>query len=143
MIQACKELGVAFVPFSPLGRGVFTTNPPAPGAFPDGDFRKNNPRFLEPNYSSNLKAIEPLRAFAAARGVAMPALALAWVLHQGNHLIPIPGTRSAEHLEEDAAGAACVLTPDDLAEIEAILPVGFAHGDRYSAVQLVGVERYC
>jgi len=143
MIQTCAQLGVAFVPFSPLGRGVFTRTAPDPKTFPDGDFRKNNPRFLEPNYSFNLEAVKPFRAFAADKGVPTAALALAWVLHQGNHLIPIPGTRTAEHLEEDALGTSCTLTPDDLAEIETILPVGFAHGDRYSQSQLIGVERYC
>lgn len=143
MIQACRDLGVAFVPFSPLGRGVFAETPPDPATFPDGDFRKPNPRFLEPNYSYNLKAIQPFRDLAATKGVTTPVLALAWVLHQGNHLIPIPGTRSATHLEEDARAASCVLSPDDLAEIERLLPVGFAHGDRYSEAQLVGAERYC
>ena len=143
MIQACKDLEVAFVPFSPLGRGVFAQTPPDPATFPDGDFRKNNPRFMAPNYEMSLKTIQPFREFAAAKGVTTPALALAWVLHRGNHLIPIPGTRSAGHLQEDAAGASCRLTPDDLAEIERMLPVGFAHGDRYSATQLIGVERYC
>lgn len=143
MIQACKDLGVAFVPFSPLGRGIFTNKLPDPTKFPDGDFRKPNPRFIEPNYGHNLKAIEPFRDFAASKGVSPATLAMAWVLHQGNHLIPIPGTRSAEHLAEDAAGADCSLTPDDLAEIERILPIGFAHGDRYSDAQMVGVERYC
>lgn len=143
LIQACRDLGVAFVAFSPLGRGMFTENPPQSGAIPDGDFRKHNPRFVEPNYGFNLKAVEPFRAYAAERGMTTAALALAWILHQGNHIFPIPGTRTAEHLQEDASGADIVLTPDDLDDIEALLPVGFAHGDRYSQAQLVGAERYC
>ena len=143
LIRACKDLGVAFVPFCPLGRGVFGSRPPDPATFAKGDFRINNPRFLEPNYSHNLKALEPFRAFAAARGTTSAALALAWILHQGDHLIPIPGTRSAAHLAEDAAGAELDLSAEDLAEIDRLLPCGFAHGDRYSEAQLVGAERYC
>lgn len=143
LIQACKELGVAFLPFSPLGRGVFAAKSPDPATFPDGDFRKPSPRFLEPNYSANLKYIERFKHYAADRGDSSIALALAWTLHQGNHLISIPGTRSPGHLEELAAAASIVLTPDDLAEIERILPRGFAHGDRYSDAQMIGVERYC
>lgn len=143
MIQACKELGVAFVPFSPLGRGMFAARTPDPAQFGDGDFRKNNPRFIEPNFSRNVEAIAPFKAFAAEKGTSPATLAMAWVLAQGDHLIPIPGTRTAEHLKEDAAGADLVLSEADLAEIARILPPGFAHGDRYSQAQLFGVERYC
>ncbi|WP_282607009.1 aldo/keto reductase [Pelagibius sp. Alg239-R121] len=143
LIHACKELGVAFVPFSPLGRGVFADQSPDPTTFPAGDFRKNNPRFLEPNYSASLKIIDVFKRYAADRGVTSVALALAWTLYQGNHLIPIPGTRSPAHLEDLATAATITLTPDDLVEIERILPRGFAHGDRYSDAQIVGVERYC
>lgn len=143
MIRACADLGVAFVPFSPLGRGVFAAQPPDPASFGKMDFRKNNPRFLEPNYSANLKALEPFKAFAAAKGATPAQLALAWTLHQGEHLIPIPGTRSVAHLDDNAGAAALTLTPDDLAEIDRILPPGFAHGDRYSETQSIGAERYC
>lgn len=143
MIQACRELGVAFVPFSPVARGMFATPPPNPRGFAGNDFRKNNPRFIEPNFSSNLAMIERFRAHARDRGTTAAALAIAWVLHQGEHLIPIPGTRSRQHLEEDAGAADLALSASDLAEIEQILPCGFAHGDRYSEAQLPGAERYC
>lgn len=143
LIQACKELGVAFVPFSPLGRGVFAQKAPDPKRFSKGDFRENNPRFLEPNYSYSLKYIEEFKRYAADRGVTSIALALAWTLHRGEHLIPIPGTRSPSHLEDLASAASITLSAEDLAEIERILPVGFAHGDRYSDAQIVGAERYC
>lgn len=143
VIQACRDLGVAFVPFSPVGRGIFATKTPDPTAFGKGDFRKNNPRFLEPNFSYNVKAIEPFKVLAADMGTTPSSLAMAWVLAQGDHLIPIPGTRSAAHLREDAAGVDLKLSTDDLAEIERVLPVGFAHGDRYSALQQFGAERYC
>lgn len=143
LIQACKDLGVAFVPFSPLGRGVLTSRVVDPSGFADGDFRKNNPRFLEPNFSYNMKALEPFKAFAAEIGTTPAALAIAWCLHQGDHLIPIPGTRSAANLEDCARGAERDLSAEELAEIERILPAGFAHGDRYSVAQLPGAERYC
>lgn len=143
LIQACKELGVTFVPFSPLGRGVLTSRELDPSTFPAGDFRKNNPRFLEPNFSHNMKALAPFKAFAAEIGATPAELAIAWCLARGEHLIPIPGTRSAANLEECARGAARDLRADEMAEIECILPVGFAHGDRYSVAQLPGAERYC
>ncbi len=143
MIQACERAGTAFVAFSPLGRGMFTSALPEPTQFAETDFRKNTPRFVEPNFSLNAKAVGRFSDYARDRGHSPAALALAWVLHRGGHVIPIPGTRSAEHLEEDAKGAEISLSAADLAEIEKILPVGFAHGDRYSEQQSIGPERYC
>ncbi len=143
MVQATKDLGVAFVPFSPLGRGIFASTPPCPETFGKLDFRKNNPRFLEPNYGLNLDALAPFMTFAADKKVTPASLALAWVLHRGEHLIPIPGTRSVAHLEEDAEAANLTLSAGDLAEIDRMLPAGFAHGDRYSEAQQIGAERYC
>ncbi len=143
MIDACRELGVAFVPFSPLGRGLFAPQAPDTASFGKLDFRLNNPRFIAPSYAYNLAAVEPFKTFAADKGVTSSTLAIAWVLHQGEHLIPIPGTRSAAHLADNAAAAALALSRDEMAEIEGILPRGFAHGDRYSEAQLAGAERYC
>jgi len=143
MVQACDELGVAFVPFSPLGRGVFTRSAPDPSTFTKIDFRKNNPRFLEPNYSYNHNAVDQFRSFASDKGLSPASLALAWILNRSETHIPIPGTRSADHLSECAAANEINLKEDDLAEIETLLPVGFAHGDRYSEAQLGGAERYC
>lgn len=143
MVQATKALGVAFVPFSPLGRGIFANKAPEPRTFGKMDFRKNNPRFLEPNFSDNLKTLEPFKAFAAEKDATPAELALAWVLARGDHLIPIPGTRSPGHLEEHARAAALDLQPDDIAAIDRLLPPGFAYGDRYSETQQIGAERYC
>ena len=143
VIQACEELGVAFVPFSPLGRGILTSARLDPATFSDDDFRKNNPRFLEPNFSANDRALEPFREFAAAKSTTPAALAIAWLLAKGDHLIPIPGTRTIDHLIEDAAGVDLPLSAGDLAEIDRVLPPGFAHGDRYSEGQWPGAERYC
>lgn len=143
MIQACNELGVAFVPFSPLARGMFASRTPDPSKFADGDFRKNNPRFLEPNFSRNVAALAPFKKLAVDLKITPIALALAWIMTRGDHLIPIPGTRSAGHLRECASGMGLSLGANDLAEIDRILPPGFAHGDRYSPEQRPGVEGYC
>lgn len=142
MLQACAELGVAFVAFSPLGRGVLSDRFPGREAFPPGDFRKGQPRFLDPNYAANMALIAAFKAFCAERGWATAAVALAWTLAQGDHVIPIPGTRTAAHLAELAQADAITLSPEDLAEIERLLPVGFAHGARYGAEQWPGVEHY-
>lgn len=143
MVQATKALGTAFVPFSPLGRGIFSTKPPEPETFGPGDFRKNNPRFLEPNLSDNLKAIQPFKTLAADLSTTPAALAIAWTLARDDHLIPIPGTRSAEHLEELASAADIKLDEATLAEIDVMLPPGFAYGHRYSDAQQIGAELYC
>ncbi len=143
MIQATGALGVAFVPFSPLGRGIFSREALDPSTFGPGDFRKNNPRFLEPNFSDNLRAIEPFKTLAADLGTTPAALAIAWTLAQGDHLLPIPGTRSAAHLEELAGAASLSLSAETMAEIDVMLPPGFAYGHRYSDAQQIGAELYC
>lgn len=143
LIQATERLGTAFVAFSPVGRGIFSSTPLDSSAFPAGDFRLANPRFVEPNFSRNLAHVEAFRAFAKARGLSPATLAIAWTLNRAKHIIPIPGTRSSAHLEEDVRAADITLSAADMAEIEAILPAGFAHGDRYSEAQTQGTERYC
>lgn len=139
LIQACRDLGVAFVAFSPLGRGMFGRTPMKRDFRAGIDFRDTNPRFTEPNFSANLAAIAPFRKLCAARGWTVPGAALAWVLAQGDHIIPIPATRTADHLRDWQPPA---LAPEDIAEIERILPAGFAHGDRYGDHQIAFVERY-
>ena len=109
----------------------------------DTDFRKANPRWQAPNHAYNQQALERFRAYAKERGMPTSKLAMAWVLGKGDHLIPIPGTRTGAHLQDWVDAADVELTAEDYAEIEAILPVGFAHGDRYSDTQTIGVERYC
>ncbi|MEZ5789647.1 MAG: aldo/keto reductase [Nitratireductor sp.] len=143
MIQACKRVGAAFVPFSPLARGMFGEKTPDPAAFAGRDIRIGNPRFVEPNFSANVAAIDRFKQFARERGWQPAALALRWVLDQGDHLIPIPGTRTRAHLAIDASADAIHLSREDHAEIERLLPAGFAHGSRYSDTQAIGVEVYC
>jgi aryl-alcohol dehydrogenase-like predicted oxidoreductase len=143
MIQTCAELGVAFVPFSPVARGMFADVLPDPESFADGDFRKGQPRFIGENFTANCITLDRFRDFCTSRGWSPAATAIAWTLDQGEHLIPIPGTRSRAHLEQLVDGNAIEFTDEDRAEIDRILPIGWAHGDRYSDAQIVGVERYC
>jgi aryl-alcohol dehydrogenase-like predicted oxidoreductase len=143
MIQACRELGVAFVPFSPLARGVFGQNYPDIQAMAKTDFRVAIPRFQPDNYARNIALIDRFKTYAADRDLTVSALAMAWVLNRGDHLIPIPGTRTAEHLAEWSNADQIKLSQSDMEEIEAILPVGFAYGDRYSHAQSRTAERYC
>lgn len=143
LIQTCADLGTAFVPFSPLARAAFGRDILDPDRLPATDFRLSIPRFKEPDWSFNKAKINEFRAFAAARGLTPSALALAWVLAQGDHIIPIPGTRSADHLADWIGASDITLTAEDHAEIAKILPVGWAYGDRYGIEQASTVERYC
>jgi aryl-alcohol dehydrogenase-like predicted oxidoreductase len=143
MIQACAELGTAFVPFSPLGRGILGDTDLDPHSFKDTDFRKPNPRFIGRNFAHNMEHVRTLRAFARDRGWTTAATAVAWTLDQGDHLIPIPGTRSPEHLRDWIGAGEIAFSEADRAELGRILPPGWAMGDRYSYQQLVGIERYC
>ncbi len=142
MVQTCKKLGTAFVPFSPLARGTLSDVVIDIDKLQPTDFRRSLPRFQEPNYSFNMVETEKFKSYARARSWKPASLALAWILHQHDHLIPIPGTRTAEHLAINIAGAKINLTPQDLKEIEEILPVGFAHGNRYSEAAQASVEIY-
>jgi aryl-alcohol dehydrogenase-like predicted oxidoreductase len=143
VLQTCRELGIAFVAFSPVGRGILSDRFPDPAAFPPEDFRRGNPRFQEPHYSLNKAAIAPFQAFCRSRGWATSAAAIAWTLDRGDHIVPIPGTRSAAHLRELWSATEIRFTEDDRAAIDRLLPAGFAHGPRYSEAQGGGSESYC
>lgn len=143
LVQACAELGTALVAFSPVGRSLLTDSPFRPDVVPTLPFLADNPRFLSPNYEANIEAIKPFREFANELGEPTAALAIAWVIQRGDHVVPIPGTRSVAHFQELVRGAHLTLEDDVLARIDAMLPVGWAHGDRYSNAQWIGPERYC
>ncbi|MEQ6202167.1 aldo/keto reductase [Sulfitobacter sp. HNIBRBA2951] len=142
LVQTCAELGTSLVAFSPVGRALLTDRPHSAASVLHMPFLTENPRFMEPNLSVNLQYNAKFRALAADMGVAAATLAVAWVLHRDDSVIAIPGTRNIDHLKELADGGSLDLTADDIARIEAVLPVGWAHGDRYSAAQWVGPERY-
>lgn len=143
LVQTCAELGTALVAFSPVGRSILTDHPLRPGGLAAIPFLQANPRFKPDNHAANLRISDGLRALAAEMGEPTAALAIAWLLAQGDHILPIPGTRNLDHLREAIRGTQISLSADNLARIEAVLPVGWAHGDRYDAVQWVGPERYC
>lgn len=140
MLGTCRDLGVAFVAFSPLGRGILTGTPLDPETLGRGDFRRMNPRFQEPCYAQNRAALAGFLELAAKRGVAPATLALAWVLAAGRHVLVIPGTRSAEHLEQDVAAARLRLSEQERDAVAAAFPAGFPWGARYSEAQMLGVE---
>jgi len=143
LIQTCAELGVAFVPFAPLARGIFGTTDFDPAQLEPGELRAAIPRFSAENWPHNRPYVAAFRAFAAELGVAPPVLALAWLLDQGPHVLPIPGTRVARHLRDWQGTTEVALTDADRAKLARILPVGWAHGDRYNDEQTLTVERYC
>lgn len=143
LVQTCAELGTSLVAFSPLGRSLLTDAPLSLEAVQDLGFLVNNPRFMDPNYSANIAAVRPFAELAADMGMTAAGLAIAWVMAQGEHVLPIPGTRSVAHFKEYLAAAERDLTADEVKAIEAILPIGWAHGDRYSVGQWVGPEKYC
>lgn len=143
LVQACAELGTSLVAFSPVGRGLLTDRPYRSEQIKDMAFMKGNPRFIEPNLSANIALSDPFRALAAEAGMPAAALAIGWLLARGPHILPIPGTKSAAHLAELAKGIAAPLPADLLAAIDRVLPVGWAHGDRYNEAQWHGPEKYC
>ncbi len=138
VIQTCEALDIALLAFSPLARGMFG-NQPLPA--PTDAFRAHSPRFAAGNFEENTARINALRAFCAARGWDTPATALAWTIAQSPKIIALPGTRLASHLRQWLTLPQ--LSADDLAQIETLLPKGFAAGDRYSTNQYRFVETYC
>jgi len=142
LIQDCEKLGVAFVPFSPLARGVFGRDIIDPAHADFGGFRQVMPRFQAPNWTHNHATATTFHAYAKLLGTNAAALSLAWLLAQGDHIFPIPGSRSADHINDWAAATMLDITPDIQAEINRILPIGWAWGDRYSAEQSILPERY-
>ncbi|MEM6387466.1 MAG: aldo/keto reductase [Pseudomonadota bacterium] len=142
LIQACAELGSALVAFSPVGRAFLTDAPFSFERAQSMPFTANNPRFMAPNYAANIAATDRLRTLAADMGEPTAALAIAWTIAQGDHVIPIPGTKNLTHLAELIRGTEITLSEDDLLRIETALPVGWAHGDRYNESQWEGPERY-
>jgi aryl-alcohol dehydrogenase-like predicted oxidoreductase len=131
VLETARELGIGFVAYSPLGRGFLTGRIDSVDALDPGDFRRGNPRFQGENLRQNLQIVERLQVMAADRGVSATQLALAWVLHQGSDVVPIPGTKRVGYLEENVAATEVPLSADELAQLDAIAPVGVAAGDRY------------
>lgn len=141
VLATVRELGIGFVPYSPLGRGFLTGAIRSPADFEDGDYRRNSPRFQGENFDRNLALVEQVNAIAADKGVTPGQLALAWVLAQGDDLVPIPGTKRLPYLEENLGALDVVLSAEDLARIDAVFPVDVAAGMRYPAASIGSVHR--
>src|SRR5215217_340779 len=131
VLPTVRELGIGFVPYSPLGRGFLTRRFSSPEDLPDDDFRKHNPRFQGQNFERNMELVDRIEEIAREKDVKPGQLALAWVLAQGDDIVPIPGTKRREYLEENVAAADIELSDDDLRRIDEAAPVGAAAGERY------------
>ncbi len=141
LFATCDELGIGFVPYSPLGRGFLSGEIQSIEDLAEGDFRRSNPRFMGENFQKNIDLVNAVTQIATDKGVTAAQLALAWVLAQGEHLVPIPGTRRVKTLEDNIASADVVLTPEDLARIEAVFPRDAAVGDRYAPAGRAALNR--
>ena len=141
LFAVTRELGVGFVPYSPLGRGFLSGEIKSVDDLDADDFRRSNPRFMGENFQKNLDLVEAVKAIAADKGVTAAQLALAWVLAQGDDLIPIPGTRRIATLEQNVAATDLVLSSDDLARIDAVFPKGAASGHRYAEAARAALNR--
>ncbi len=141
ILPAVRALGIGFVAYSPLGRGFLTGRFRSPGDLPEGDFRKNSPRFEPANFAKNRELAARVEAIAFRLGVTPGQLALAWLLAQGPDVVPIPGTKRVRYLEENAAAAAITLTPTILAELDAAAPRGATAGARYPETAMRSVNR--
>jgi aryl-alcohol dehydrogenase-like predicted oxidoreductase len=141
VLPTCRELGIGFVPFSPLGRGFLTGAIKSTDQFGETDFRRKLPRFEEENLKRNLAAVERLETYAAGKGVSAAQIALAWILHQGDFIVPIPGSRKIANLEQNIAAAAIRLTAADLAEIGSLVSPEQIAGQRYPETMLRDANR--
>ena len=132
VLKLCRELGIGFVAYSPLGRGFLTGKIKRVDDLANDDFRRSNPRFMGQNFQRNLDLVDRVESIARRKGCTPAQLALAWVLAQGNDIVPIPGTKHRARLEENIAAVGIELSADDLRELERAAPRGAAAGDRYT-----------
>lgn len=141
ILPVCRELGIGFVPFSPLGRGFLTGGVKDSGRFAENDFRNDNPRFQGENFSKNLEFLKKIEDIAVEKKCKPSQLALAWVLARGNDVVPIPGTKRRRYLEENVAALSVKLTDQDISRIDEVSPVGVAAGARYNSEMMKAVNR--
>jgi aryl-alcohol dehydrogenase-like predicted oxidoreductase len=137
ILPTTRELGIGFVAYSPLGRGFLSGRFRSPEEIPEDDFRRRNPRFQGENFERNLMIVERVRELAEEKGVSAAQLALAWVHHQGEDVVPIPGTKRRKYLEENVAATEVELTPEDLRRLDEAAPPGQTAGDRYPDMSTV------
>jgi aryl-alcohol dehydrogenase-like predicted oxidoreductase len=141
VLPTVRELGIGYVAYSPLGRGFLTGQFKSPDDFPEGDFRKNHPRFQGENFEKNIQLVGEVEAMAEEKGCTAAQLALAWVLAQGEDIVPIPGTKHVKYLDQNIAALDVQLSDADLKRLDTILPPGAAAGERYHARGMEAVNR--
>ena len=141
ILPTVRELGIGFVPYSPLGRGFLTGQFKSPNDLPADDYRRNAPRFQGEAFGKNLDLVAAIEGMAANKGCTPAQLALAWVLAQGEDIVPIPGTKRRKYLEDNLGALEVMLSGADLARIDEVLPPGAATGTRYAAPQMAALNR--
>ncbi len=141
ILATCKELGVGFLAYSPLGRGFLTGQIKRIEDFDQDDYRRHSPRFQGENFNKNLKLVSQLQEMSKAKQCTASQLALSWVLARGDFIVPIPGTKRRKYLEENVAALEVTLSKDDLGQLDAIMPPGAASGLRYPQAMLASVNR--
>ena len=141
IIPLCRELGIGIVPFAPLGRGFLTGRVPRAEELPATDFRRGDPRYQGANYDANVRAAQSVRDLAAAKGVTPGQIALAWLLHKGPDIVPIPGTKRRAYLEENVAAASVPLSAAEMRALDAALAPEKVSGPRYSEKQAKLIDR--
>jgi len=141
IIPLLRELGIGLVPFAPLGRGFLTGTVKRAEEYPEGDFRRNDPRYQGENFDANVRAASAVRDLGTRKGVKPGQIALAWLLHKGDDIVPIPGTKRRKYLEENVAAADVRLTRDEMATLDAALAPEKVAGPRYSEKAMAQVDR--
>jgi aryl-alcohol dehydrogenase-like predicted oxidoreductase len=141
ILPLLRELGIGLVAFAPLGRGFLTGDVRRAEEYPEGDFRRGDPRYQGANFDANVRAASAVRDAAARRGATAAQVALAWLLQRGDDVVPIPGTKRRARLEENVAAADLRLAPDEVAALDAALAPGNIAGARYGAPQMAQVDR--
>jgi aryl-alcohol dehydrogenase-like predicted oxidoreductase len=139
ILPTVRELGIGFVAYSPLGRGFLSGQIKSPDDLAEDDFRRTNPRFQGENFKRNLELVDRVEEIAAEKGVTPGQLAIAWLLNQGEDIVPIPGTKRRKYLEENVGAAGISLSREELARIDEAAPVGAAAGDRYPDMSPVNI----
>jgi len=141
IIPLLRELGIGLVPFAPLGRGFLTGSVKRAEEYPEGDYRRGDPRYQGENFEANMRAASEVREMGARKGVTAGQIALAWLLHKGQDIVPIPGSKRRQHLEENAGAAAVSLGAEEVAALDAALSPDRVSGPRYNEKQMALVDR--
>ncbi|WRP26317.1 aldo/keto reductase [Sphingomonas sp. LY29] len=141
ILPTVRELGIGYVAYSPLGRGFLTGEIKRPEDFPEDDYRRHHPRFTGENFDRNIALVHEIEKLASEKGVTAAQMALAWVLAQGDDIVPIPGTKRRTYLDQNIAATTIELSDEELAALDRILPPGAASGERYAAQSIGTIDR--